>query len=1236
MRRYLVLLLLLPLIARPQGQKKYPALLWKISGNNLKKPSYLYGTMHVSNRVAYYLSEQFFDALKSVDVVGLETNPGQWLENMEKTGELSELAQFRNEGVGNDFYTSVFNPRFPDKKVLQAALSYDPDIIDGLLYRQTRSQENFEESTYIDLFIYQSASKLNKQLISLEDFSQSEIKARLSAMPDAPEDETDRNRSGYFQLAQKIEDAYREGNLDLLDSLSKLSSSKNTQRYLINDRNEFFVNTIDSVLKTKTLFSGVGAAHLPGNMGVVELLRKKGYVVEPVLPKVTRKSHSTREELDRQFKPVSFQKQTVQDSLFSLSLPGKLYSIINIDNLRYYIYADMVNGSFYTVMRLKHLGRLQGLEPAQIMARVDSLLFESIPGKITSKKEVDAGNGIKGFDISNRTRRGDEQRYQIYFTDAEMIVFKLGGKSNYASGNEARQFFGSISFTPKTEELVNFAPKTKGFSVKVPASFSYMKHDGSSAVGVVEELYAYSRSKKLSYGIKRAVYNDFNYLEDDTFELNRLARNLCLGYNFTVEPRYTLTRENGFPAIRAEAGNNAGQYLCAKLIVKGVHYYLVYTIGNPGEKFDSEFFKSFRLTDFEYVNTLKEITDKDFFFKAVDEVSESALSRFNEAYAKAYEKAVPKKDSLNNDYEYKTGSKFYYSPSSNEYVNITLEKYNDYDFRDKKEVEKKIAENYRNNTTMLLTHAKAEEKNGLYKYTCVLKDTATVRAIDVRIFVKNGLMHLLTAPFDTTIGHHGWLKGFLDSFTPLDTVVGKDIFSNKFASLLADLSGNDTVKRRAADNSLRLSVGMQKAYGDEFVKFISGDKIHKVSEDGRAYLFVNGGTIENEKIIVPYKNLYKHYADSFYLQLCLLKGLACLKTKNSYDAFSQLLQSEAPLVGAEASVKDVFNFLHDSLELCKGFFPGMLNLARYDEYRDAVYTLMADLVNKKLLPVTAYTAQKEAILIDANLALKRYTPGASRNGNEDATFSYLDKQTRELAETLKNNMEGLANNNFYKNLQYANSGDFYTRVPLVNYAYVLAPFYKNDDKVRQWFAKVARQKSQDVAMPVAINLLKYNVVLSDSLLKQYCSNKYTRAFFYSELEKEKVTSYFDKTYLTQQSLVESVLASQKQLNAFYNSERDSRPGAGKKDSLIFLKELPATNKYQKGTIYLFKLHKNKYDDEQWCAAFVAKTRDAVNSKVEIVTPGYYINNAKSEKENEAELLDYFYLYYRKRANAGTE
>lgn len=42
------------------AQKNYQSLLWQISGKGLKKPSYLYGTMHVSNKIAFNLGDSFF------------------------------------------------------------------------------------------------------------------------------------------------------------------------------------------------------------------------------------------------------------------------------------------------------------------------------------------------------------------------------------------------------------------------------------------------------------------------------------------------------------------------------------------------------------------------------------------------------------------------------------------------------------------------------------------------------------------------------------------------------------------------------------------------------------------------------------------------------------------------------------------------------------------------------------------------------------------------------------------------------------------------------------------------------------------------------------------------------------------------------------------------------------------------------------------------------------------------
>ena len=93
-----------------KAQQKYTSLLWEITGNNLTKPSYLYGTMHVSNKLAYHLSDSFFVALANVNVVGLESNPDQWLGNMKKLG-LLEIPNYA--GANANFYKDAFKLDIP-------------------------------------------------------------------------------------------------------------------------------------------------------------------------------------------------------------------------------------------------------------------------------------------------------------------------------------------------------------------------------------------------------------------------------------------------------------------------------------------------------------------------------------------------------------------------------------------------------------------------------------------------------------------------------------------------------------------------------------------------------------------------------------------------------------------------------------------------------------------------------------------------------------------------------------------------------------------------------------------------------------------------------------------------------------------------------------------------------------------------------------------------------------------
>ena len=60
MRYILVFLSVLSCLQTFAQEKNYPSLLWEITGEDLEQPSYLYGTMHVSKKVAFHLGDSFF------------------------------------------------------------------------------------------------------------------------------------------------------------------------------------------------------------------------------------------------------------------------------------------------------------------------------------------------------------------------------------------------------------------------------------------------------------------------------------------------------------------------------------------------------------------------------------------------------------------------------------------------------------------------------------------------------------------------------------------------------------------------------------------------------------------------------------------------------------------------------------------------------------------------------------------------------------------------------------------------------------------------------------------------------------------------------------------------------------------------------------------------------------------------------------------------------------------------
>src|SRR5882757_10241458 len=382
-----VLILLLSLAssltAQKKAEKKYPALLWEITGNGLIKPSYLFGTMHVSSKLVFHLSDSFYLDIRNAEVVALELDPQLWQDQLFRMQNMQNNLRFYTQGAPNDLINekSFQLERYDDR--LKAAISDEPTIINGLLYRTYHTRADFEEDTYLDLYIYQTGRKLGKQATGVENYFQTErlvMEAAQDMMKDRKKKNPDLDGESGFDIERKTQEAYRKGDLDLLDSLERLMepSEAYMEKFLYR-RNEIQAASIDSIVRRHSLFVGVGAAHLPGKRGVIELLRKKGYTLRPVT--MPDRDAIRRDDIDKIKVPVTFSTFTADDGGFTVQLPGKLYRRADSRTADSWQYADMSNGAYYMIGRVKTYSCFLGQKEEMTLKKVDSLLYENIPGK---------------------------------------------------------------------------------------------------------------------------------------------------------------------------------------------------------------------------------------------------------------------------------------------------------------------------------------------------------------------------------------------------------------------------------------------------------------------------------------------------------------------------------------------------------------------------------------------------------------------------------------------------------------------------------------------------------------------------------------------------------------------------------------------------------------------------------------------------------------------------------------
>lgn len=1132
----------------PKKTPRYNSLFWEITGNGLKKPSYLFGTMHVSSKMVFHLSDSFYHAIRNSDMVALELNPQSWQPEMFRMqdAEMTLGNYYKAAKTGYINEKSFRLQRYEDN--LRLALSEEPTIVNGLLYRNMQQQADFEENTYLDLYIYQTGRKLGKQAGGVEDYWETQ-KVIMEGYQDMAIERAKKKRNGggygydeeenFYEIQKKLQDAYRKGDLDLLDSLEKkIEMSAAFNEKFLYKRNEIQANSIDSILRRNSLFVGVGAAHLPGDRGVIELLRKKGYKLRPIF--MQNRDAAQKDKIDKLRVPVQFKPVNTPDGFVKMNLPGQLFARGEAAANPSWQYADMENGSYYMLTRVPTHAAIMGENEKTVMRKLDSLLYENIPGKILSKKEIER-NGYSGYDITNRTRRGDIQRYHIFVTPFEVLVFKMSGNDDYVQGKEAGEFFSSIALKELSPKAGPFEPAFGGFRLDLPHEpYTQLRR---TAEDFLDTWFfeAVDKNSGQAYMVWKKTINNFGFIEEDTFDLSLIEESLKHSDFIDKQVSRKFGQQNGYPVLDMEFALKAGGTLQAKALIKGAHYYLV-AKSSPKKNGNGNGLQSFALTEF---RQRQPVTFADSFYNF--RISTRFQPKLDADLRTMYE-ATSSEEFLNQTEYYNYGKKdrsaTFYNDTTGETVIVTVTKFPKYYYsRDTARFFRNEYNTERFEKEMVLASKEVlRPAPNSFGYKYVFTDTNSSRKLVYAAILQNNRLFDIAAVSDTMSRDNGQVNEFIKSFVPevKDTI---SVFRSKLDQFFADLNSKDSLTRKRS-----MDAAAQLYFGPHSIPRLKS-VIDSLKWGDKDYFelkakFINElGYIDDSccvKDVIGYlNNVYERTADTAHFQNAVLLSLARLKTKESHASLKEHLLQDPPIFDNETDLNRMFELMEDSIQLAKTFFPEIMQLMSIDDYKYEITFLLRTLVDSGLLKAADYENYFSNLYFDAKIELKR---------QQSADVKRAEQETQKEQEG-----DDDADRTYRSD-----------RSDVDNYAVLLMPFYQKNPAIQKFFDKLLQSKDLEVRMNTAVLMLRNNLPVHDSILASVAEKDQYRAALLRALEEADKEALFPAAYKKQEVIARALLLEDKEYEKFFDIQL-----VGKKHVQV---------KNRSGYVYLFR-YKLKREDE---------------------------------------------------------
>lgn len=441
--------------------------------------------MHLNDKRLFLFGDSVYRAIENCEGLAIELNPDEmaayFVNNL--FDEMSD-AKMLEKILDRQYYEknkAALAKKFgkPADKITTS------DIIREKNKWMNQYMEKGEMPTFMDAYLYNMARRQGKWLGGIEDMAdqaglltdlidQADINYLLasdSSLKKTAKRGSETAKTGAGSAYEQIEEMirlYTAQDLDGLEAISTEHTSAAWKDQLLIHRNIKMSRRIDSLASLRTTFVAIGAAHLPGDSGVIRLLRDRGFTVEPVFSgkKIAAEDYKFKEV------HIAWTRVTDNDGNYTVEMPAnpasvKLFGLIDMKFL-----LDLFNMSGFCTAAIVSSGHTTNKDTLFNATARRMFKGDNVAPTRTLEK-----NGVPGREYIRASKDGNI-RVQIFVGDRMVYMALISSlKKDVLASADADKFFQSFTIDRSKETsattISTFTDSIMGISFSTPAKLSY-------------------------------------------------------------------------------------------------------------------------------------------------------------------------------------------------------------------------------------------------------------------------------------------------------------------------------------------------------------------------------------------------------------------------------------------------------------------------------------------------------------------------------------------------------------------------------------------------------------------------------------------------------------------------------------------------------------------------------------------------------------------------------------------